>query len=479
VKYAVETLNPTRVKLSVEVPFDELKSNIDAAYRQIGSQINIPGFRKGRVPTALIDQRVGRDAVLIEAVNEALPDLYVKALEDNDLTPLSQPELDLDDIKDGASVVFRAELDVAPKITLPEFHGLEAEVEPVRVKDSDVDEQLELLRARFGSLTTVDRAAEDGDFVTIDLSAAKDGEPISEAQASGMSYQVGRGTMLEGLDESLVGMAVGDEKTFTSTLVGGEYRDQPVDVTVKVTAVKEQELPELDDEFAQTASEFDTVDELKADLRDRVTRSARIEQAEAAREAVLKKLLSLVEVPLPEGAVETEMASRRARLAEQLSYAGMTEADYLASEELTEEQYAADLETRVRDAMAAQFILEEIAKVEEMGVDESELTQLLMQRAQESGTSPEQYIKHIVDHNHLPEFVSEVRRGKALAHVVVTAVVHDTDGNHIELATLKPDGTYLDIDPQQEVSGERATTSTDAAGGIVMAGDYAVLDEDA
>ncbi len=477
-KYDVETLNPTRVKLSVEVPFDELKPSVDAAYKKIASEINIPGFRKGKVPSMIIDQRVGRDTVLIEAVNDALPSLYMKALDDNDLIPLSQPELELDKVEDGVAVVFRAELDIAPKIELPEFHGLEAEVDGLKVEDSDVDEQLDNLRQRFGTLTTVERAATSGDFVTIDLSAAKDGEPINEAQATGMSYQLGRGTMLEGLDETLEGMSAGDERTFSSTLVGGEYRDQEVDITVAVSAVKEQELPELDDEFAQSASEFDTVDELKADLRERVTRGARLQQAEAARDAVLKKLLSLVDMPLPDGAVENEITNRRQRLTEQLSYAGMSEADFLAAEEQTAEEFATALEAQVRDAMAAQFILDEIAKFEEIGVEEDELTQLLMQRAQQSGTSPEEYIKHMVDHNHLPELVSEVRRGKALAHVVTTAVVTDTSGNLVELATLMPDGTYADPEEVEEIE-HPTSSSTDAAGGLVVAGDYAIVDEDA
>lgn len=476
-KYAVETLNPTRVKLSVEVPFDELKPSVDAAYKKIASQLSVPGFRKGKVPTMIIDQRVGRGTVLIEAVNDALPTLYMKALEDNDITPLSQPEMEMDEIEDGAGVSFRAELDVAPKIELPEFHGLEAEVDDISVDDSDVDAQLDSLRQRFGSLNVVERAASTDDFVTIDLSAAKEGEPIAEAQATGMSYQIGRGTMLEGLDASLEGMSAGDEKTFETTLVGGEYRDQPVDVTVKVTAVKEQQLPELDDEFAQQASEFDTVDELKADIRERVTRAARLEQAAASRDAVLETLLSLVDVPLPDAAVENELTNRRAQLAEQLSYAGMTEADYLETEGKSAEEFGAELEKRVRDAMAAQFVLGEIAKVEEMGVDESELTQMLMRRAQDSGVSPEEYIKHAVEHNHLPDLMAEIRRGKALAHIVVTAAVKDRSGNLLELATLMPDGTYADPAEVEEL--DHPTPSTDAAADVVVAGDYAIVDEDA
>lgn len=445
-KSAVETLNPTRVKLTVEVPFEELKPSLDAAYKKIAQQISIPGFRRGKVPAMIIDQRIGREAVLDEAVNDALPKLYFQALQDNDITPLSQPELDLDQFEDGAPLNFSVELDVKPEITLPDYEGLEAEVDDFNVGDDEVDEQMETLRERFASLTPVDRAAGDGDFVTIDLSAAKDGEPIEEAQATGMSYQVGRGTMLEGLDDVLAGMAAGDEATFSSTLVGGEYKDQQVDVTVKVTAVQEQELPELDDEFAQTASEFDTVDELRNDVRDRLVRSGRMEQAAAARDAVLEKLLTLVDVPLPDAAVAAELQSRRDSINEQLAYAGMSEADYLESEGQTEDEFAAEMDKRVRDAMAAQFVLDEIAQAEAMGVEESELTAHLIRKAQQSGQSPEEYVKHVMEHNHVPELVAEIRRGKALAHVVESATVRDASGNVVELKTLKPDGTYADPD---------------------------------
>ncbi|MGI8701111.1 MAG: trigger factor [Nocardioidaceae bacterium] len=479
-KSAVESLNPTRVKLSVEVPFDELKPSLDAAYRKIGQQISVPGFRKGKVPSAIIDQRVGRNAVLVEAVNDALPELYTKALEDNEITPLSQPELQVDDLEDGTNLAFTAELDVLPKIELPEYHGLEAEVEELSVDDSDVDQQMENLRQRFGTLQPVDRPAHSGDFVTIDLSAAKDGEPIPEAQAAGMSYQIGSGTMLEGLDDALAGLSADEEATFESTLVGGEYRDQPVDVTVKVSSVKEQELPELDDEFAQTASEFDTVAELRADLRDQVTRSARLTQAAAARDAVLQRLLSLVDVPLPDGAVEQEKANRSEQINEQLSYAGMTMADYLESEGQTAEEFAEQMDERVREAMVAQFVLDQIAQVEQMGVDEGDLTQQLMRRAQQAGVSPEQYIKHAMDHNHLPEIVGEVRRGKALAHVVESAAVKDKAGTVVELRTLMPDGTYAEPDEEDAAAtaaADAAAPSTDAASQVVFAGDYTVVDE--
>jgi trigger factor len=464
VKSAVETLNPTRVKLTVEVPFEELKPSLDAAYKKIAQQISIPGFRKGKVPAMIIDQRVGRDAVLGEAVNDALPQLYIQALQDNNISPLSQPELEVDELQDGADLKFVVELDTKPEISLPAYDGIEVEVEDLTISDDEVDEQLENLRERFGSLNPVDRPAEDGDFVTIDLSAAKEGEPIEEAQATGMSYQVGRGTMLEGLDDVLIGMSAGDQETFESTLVGGEFKDQMVDVTVKVSGVKEQELPDLDDDFAQQASEFDTIEELKEDVRDRLTRSGRMQQASAARDAVLEKLLTMVEVPLPAAAVAEELKARRDSIEQQFAYAGMTEADYLESEGQTEDEFAADLDKRVRDAMAAQFILDDVATAEALGVDEGELTQHLLRRAQQSGQSPEEYIKHIMEHNHVPEMVAEVRRAKALAHIVEAATVKDASGNVVELKTLQPDGTYADPAELEAQAAAAAGTTTPARG---------------
>jgi trigger factor len=475
VKSAVETLNPTRVKLTVEVPFEELKPSLDAAYKKIAQQITVPGFRKGKVPAPVIDQRVGREYVLGEAVNEALPAIYVQALQENNITPLSQPELDLGEVEDGADLNFTAELDVKPEITLPEYAGIEAEVPALDVTDEQVDEQVEALRVRFGTLTPVERPADDGDFVTIDLSAAKDGELIEEAQATGLSYQVGQGTMLDQLDDALRGMSAGEDKTFESKLPAGEYKDQPVDVTVTVTAVKEQELPDLDDEFAQTASEFDTVAELRDDVRDRLVRNARLEQAAAARDAVLEKLLSMIVVPLPEAAVSDELLQRRASLEQQLGYLGLTEEQYLENEGQTADEFATDLDKRVRDSMAAQFVLDEIADAESLAVSEQELTEHLLRRAQQSGQSPEAYVRHAMEHNHVPEFVAEVRRGKALAALVENAVVKDPEGNPVELRTLMPDGTYGDPESDAEGSGVAAAALEDAvddAASVVATADY-------
>jgi len=404
----------------------------------------VPGFRRGKIPAVIIDQRVGRGAVLDEAVNSALPALYMQALQENDLNPLSQPEIDVTKFDDGQVLEFTAELDVVPDIEVPSYEGLEVTVDAAAVTDEDVDEQVEALRARFGTLTDVERAAAEGDFVTIDLAASENGEAIEEAQATDLSYQIGKETMLEGLDEALAGMSAGDVKTFSTQLVGGEFSGRDVDVEVRVSAVKEQELPELDDEFAQTASEFDTVDELRADLVERLTRGKRIEQANAARDAVLEKLLDLVEISLPDGVVKEEQDARRQQIDQQLAYAGMTFQAYLDSEEQTEEEFTADLERRVRDSLAARFLLDKVAENESLGVDEQELTQHIVRRAQQSGQDPNDYIRHAMEHNHVPELVGEIRRGKALAQIVESSVVTDESGDVVDLKNLQPDGGLAD-----------------------------------
>ncbi|WKN49771.1 trigger factor [Nocardioides sp. Arc9.136] len=457
-KSAVETLSPTRAKLTVEVPFEELKPSLDAAYKKIAQQINVPGFRRGKVPPMVIDRQVGRGAVLDEAINDVLPKKYVAALEENSLSPLAQPEIEVTKFEDNETLEFTAEVDIRPEIELPSYEGLEASVDDVEISDEDVEEQVKALRERFATLVDVERPAVEDDFVVLDLRATQDGEVVDGAEVSGMSYQVGRGGMIDGLDEALTGMAAGEEKTFTTALVGGDLVGQEVEVQVKVTQVQQQELPEYDDEFAQLASEFDTIDELTADVRERLGRGKRLEQAAEARDAVLESLLEKVEVPLPESIVADELNARRQNIEQQLAFAGITMDKYLEDEGQTQEEFEADLDRRVRDAVAAQFLLDEIAKKEELGVDQNELSQHLVRRAQQSGQNPQEFANHMFEHNHIPELVQEILRGKALATIVETAVVKDASGNVVELKNLQPDGTIMEI--TEETGDDAATEET-------------------
>ncbi|WP_410788516.1 trigger factor [Kribbella sp. C-35] len=460
-KSTVESLSPTKVKLIVEVPFEELKPSLDAAYKSIGQQIVVPGFRKGKIPPQVIDQRVGRGPVLEEAINDALPKLYSQAVSDNQVKAIGRPEVDVTEFNDKESLQFSAEVEVRPEITLPDLEGLEAEVEDLAISDDEVNEQIESLRQRFGSLNPVERAVGDNDFITLDLSASKDGEKVEEAQATGLSYQVGSGQLLDGLDEAVIGLSAGEKKTFVTQLVGGALKGEDVDVEVTVTAVKEQELPEFDDEFAQTASEFDTADELKADVQTRLERGKRLEQAGEARDAVLEKILTLVDVPVPEGLLTDELAARKENLEQQLGYSGMTMEQFLEGEEQTQDEFDEDLKKRSEDAIKAQFVLDLVAEQQELSVNDQELTEHIVRHAQRSGVSPDQFAQHAVENNLVPSLVSEVVRGKALAYLVENAKVTDASGNTVELKTLQPDGSYAD--PEAETADEVAAEEPEPA----------------
>ena len=418
-KSAVENLNPTRVKLTVEVPFEELKPSLDAAYKTIGSQIQVPGFRKGHVPARVIDQRVGRGAVLQEAVNEALPQFYGQAVEENNVRPIGQPEVDVTEVpaEAGQELKFTVEVDVRPEITLPDYASMKHEVDRVDVTDEDIDERLTSLRERFGTLVGVDRAVETGDFVSIDLDAKIGDEEIDAV--TGISYEVGSGNMLDGMDEALVGMAAGETKTFTAPLAGGDREGDDADVTVTVQSVKVRELPELGDDFAQLASEFDTLDELKADLTKQAERDKKFEQGVQARDKVLEHLLETIEIPIPDSIVEAEVHS------------------HLEGEDRLEDaEHRAEVEENTRKALKAQFLLDAIAEQEEVSVEQPELVEYLVMSAQQYGMDPNQFAQAIDQQGQVPAMVAEVARRKALAAVLEKVTIVDTDGNAVDLNEL-------------------------------------------
>ncbi len=313
-KSTVETLEPTKVRLTVEVPFEELKSEMDKAYKEIAGQVNIPGFRKGHVPPRIIDQRFGRAAVIEQVVNQVLPGHYSDAVNENDLRPMAQPTVDVTEIPNvtgpqGGQLVFTAEVDVVPAFELPEIdESIVVEVAPTEVTDEDVEKELEDLRGRFATLKTINRKAKTGDFATIDLVATINGEQVDSA--SDVSYEIGSGTMLDGQDTALRGTKAGDEVTFTSTLKGGDHEGEEAEVTITVKAMKARELPKADDDFAQMVSEFDTIDELKEDLKKQAAESKESQQALAARDALIDVLLGKVEIVLPESAVDHQVEHR-------------------------------------------------------------------------------------------------------------------------------------------------------------------------
>ena len=441
----VEQLSPTRVKITVEVPFADLKPSMDRTYAEIARSVNIPGFRRGKVPPLVIDQRFGRGVVIQEAFNSAWAAFYGEALRENKLAPLADPDLEVTKLEDGDLIEFTAEVDIRPEFEVPDFTTLRATVDALEVPDSLVDEQIDALRTRHSSRETVDRPAADGDVVRIDLVGTRDGEPLEDASAENIEYTVGSGTMLDGLDEAVIGLSAGESASFTSTLVGGPLKDEQADIEVTVNTVQLQERPEADDDFAQLATEFDTIEELRADLAGRLTQIARLEQASQARDAVLKALIDEVDVAVPDNLLESELTGRRENIEQQLSTANLTLEEYLANagEEQSEDEFWDDLEERATNALKAQMVLDKVAEEHAIGVDQMDLTQHILRKAQNDGVPPQQITEHLKEHpHHVDEYAAEIRRGKALALIVEAAEVVDSNGDRVELAGLREDGTY-------------------------------------
>jgi trigger factor len=442
VKTDVEELGPTRVKLTIEVPFEELKGSLDKAYREVGRQVRVPGFRPGRVPPRIIDQRFGRGVVLEQAVNEAVPQLYGQALQENDVFALGQPDLEITKLDDGKELAFTAEVDVRPKFEIPDLTGLPVTVDTAVVTPDEVEEYIGGLRERFASLKGVDRPVEEGDFTSIDLSASVDGEPVDDAQVSGYSYQVGSGSLLDGLDEALTGMSAGETTSFNAELVGGEHGGEQADVTVTVHSVKVKELPELDDEFAQSASEYDTLGEFRAGTRAQLEAMKRMQQVGQARERALDSVLAKIDIPLPDSMVTSETEMRRESLDEQLERAGTTMDAYLASSGQTAEQVETDMEDSARRSVKAGFVLDQLARQEEMGIEQDELNSFVVEQAYRMGVQPDRLAQELADRGQIGSVITEVLRGKALTLITERATVTDEAGQPVDVsAPLQPDET--------------------------------------
>ncbi|MGK4187112.1 trigger factor [Kocuria koreensis] len=441
-KTAVEKLNPTLAKIQVDVPFEEFKPFLNKTYKELAEQIQMPGFRKGKIPNQLIEQRVGYDFVVENALNEGLNGFYQQALTENELTPLAQPEVDVQKKPEQndreADVSVAIEVVVRPEVELPDYEGLKVEVDAAEVTPEDEQKALDELRGRFGTLINVERPAAQDDFVTLDLNALIGEEEVDAA--NDLSYQVGAGTMLDGLDEAITGLSAGEDATFETTLAGGEHSGEAATVKVKVTAVKERELPEVDDEFAQLASEFDTIDELKEDLKKQAAQSKIAEQGNAARDKVLDKLVELVEVPVPEKVVEDQI--------EQHFNNPNAEADH------DSEEHRAEVRENTERAFRNEVILDAVADKEEVGVEQSELIDYIISMSSQYGMDPNQFAQMLDSSGQAGMMVGEVRRSKALAAVLEKAEVVDTEGNAVDLSSyIKPQGEGETVEAEKDVEG--------------------------
>jgi trigger factor len=458
VKSAVETLDATKVKLTVEVEYDELKPSIDHAYKHIAEQVNVPGFRKGKVPPRIIDQRIGWGAVIEHAVNDALSGFYRQAATTEKLRPLGQPEVEVTEIPAQAGegqLTFTAEVEVRPEIELPELAGIDITVDPREVTDEDVAERLDALRERFGTLVGVDRPAAEGDYVVIDLRAVIGDEEVDSV--SGISYQIGSGNMLEGLDEALTGLSAGETTTFRAPLAGGDHEGDEADVTVTATSVKQRDLPEPDDDFAQLASEFDTLEELKADLREQVASIKTSNQAVTARDLLLEKLLAAVEIPVPQGAVEAEVHRHLE-----------------AENRLDDDTHRAEVTEDATKALTNQILLDTLAEQLKVKVGQGELVEYLVQSSRQYGMDPNQFIQSLDQGGQIPAMVGEVARSKALAVALRQIEVKDSNGEVVDL------GEFIGSDADDAAAEALETAVAEAnASGETLAGETGAEETDA
>ncbi len=426
-KSSVEVLSPTRVRLDVEVPYADLEPHVANAYKKVAAQVNIPGFRKGKIPASMIDQRVGRGTVIDEAINSALPLFYGQAAREHNVAVIGRPEVDVKEFVDNDKLVFTVEVDVRPEVVLPDFSKITVEVDDVVVADADVDEQIESLRTRFGTLTTVEREVKNGDFTTLDMTAFIDGKEVDGGQANDISYEVGSDKMIDGLDEKLIGMKATDVKSFETQLVG-QQEGEKGEVTVTVKAVKERELPPVDDAFAKLASEFDTLAELKTDFVARLERVKKMEQGAQARDRLVEKLLAENEIPVPDNLVELEVN------------------DHLEGEgRLEDAEHRAEVDGQVRSSLKSDFLLDAIVSAEEVQITEIELTEYLVRTSQRYGMAPQQFAEELQKAGQIQQLVAEVTRAKALASVLGRITVKDASGNLIDLEALAPQPNPADL----------------------------------
>lgn len=431
-KSTVEQLSPTRVRINVEVPFAELEPDFQRAYKELAKQVRLPGFRPGKAPAKLLEARIGREAMLDQIVNDALPSRYGQAVAESDVQPLGRPNIEVTKKEYGQDLQFTAEVDIRPKISPPDLSALTVSVDPIEIGEDDVDAELQSLRTRFGTLTAVDRPVAVGDVVSIDLSATVDGEDIPNAAAEGLSHEVGSGRLIAGLDDAVVGLSADESRVFTAKLAAGEHAVQEAQVTVTVRSVKERELPEPDDEFAQLASEFDSIDELRASLSDQVRQAKRAQQAEQIRNATIDALLEQVDVPLPESYVQAQFDSVLHSALSGLNHDEARFNELLVEQGSSRAAFDAEARTASEKDVKRQLLLDALADELQVQVGQDDLTERLVTTSRQYGIEPQQLFGYLQERNQLPTMFADVRRELAIRAAVEAATVTDSDGNTID-----------------------------------------------
>ncbi|MDV2432697.1 trigger factor [Corynebacterium tuberculostearicum] len=432
-KTTVDKLSDTRVKLTVNVPFAELDQEIDQAYAAIAQQVSIPGFRKGKAPRQLIDARFGRGPILEQVVNDMLPSRYEQAVKENDLKVIGQPDVDISKIEDKDFVEFTAEVDIRPEFEVPDFSKISVTVPALKADEEDVDKALEELAERFGELKDTKRKMKTGDYAIIDITAEIDGEKIEDASTEGLSYRIGDDDLIKGLDTALRGMKTGEDNEFTSTIQSGEHKDEEATIKVHVQQSKERKLPAMDDEFAQMASEFDTMDELRESTKTQVEETKKAEQAAQIRDEVLKSALSEVEFELPQSVVDEQAHSQLHQILGQLAHDEKALAQLLEAQGTSREEFDKQTREQAEESVRTQLFLDAVAEQEEPEVSQQELTDHILFTAQSYGMDPNQFIQQLQSNGQIANLFSDVRRGKALAAAICRTTVKDEEGNDVDV----------------------------------------------
>jgi trigger factor len=414
----LERLNPTRVKLRVTVTEEEFKPALEATYKQVAEQVNIPGFRKGKAPATLIDQRVGKENILRQAINDGIDGFWREAMTKEGLKALASPQASVEVTPDPKTfegmLVFSAEVEVRPEFDLPKYKGRKVSVDAVEVTEAQIDEELDSLRARFGNLKTVDRPAKTGDFTTIDLVAKIDGKVIDTA--NNISYEIGSGQLLDGIDEALETLTAGESTTFRSKLVGGDQAGQEAEVSVTLTAVKERELANADDDFAQLASEFDTIAELRTDISRQLEEAGVQGLMTKAREKLLDELIADAKIPMSEVYVENEVHR------------------HLEGEgRLDDDVHRAEVDTETRRGYQVQMLLDKLVEAESIKVEEPELLQFMAQLSRNYGVAPNEFIERVAESGQLPLYVADILRRKVFDLLLRESVITDSKGKKVQV----------------------------------------------
>ena len=432
-KTTVDKLSDTRVKLTVNVPFAELDQEIDQAYAAIAQQVSIPGFRKGKAPRQLIDARFGRGPILEQVVNDMLPSRYEQALQSEDLKVIGQPDVDISKIEDKDFVEFTAEVDVRPEFEVPDFSEISVTVPAIKAGEEDVDKALEDLAERFGELKDTKRKMKTGDYAIIDITAEIDGEKIEDASTEGLSYSIGDDNLIKGLDTALRGMKTGEDNEFTSTIQSGEHKDEEATFKVHVQQTKERKLPDMDDEFAQMASEYDTLEELREATKTEVEESKKAEQAGQIRDEVLKAALADVDFELPQSVVDEQAHAQLHQILGQLAHDEKALAQLLEAQGTSREEFDKQTREQAEESVRTQIFLDAVAEKEEPEVSQQELSDHILFTAQSYGMDPNQFIQQLQSNGQIANLFSDVRRGKALAAAICRTTVKDEEGNDVDV----------------------------------------------